>query len=86
MLKLDIEERKLVGSGLFALAVAAGALATALAVVALSHMTNSQALCASPMQHCVACYGAVASFAIALLAGCTAVSTFRSGEDAVLLS
>lgn len=77
MLKLDNADRKMMSGGLFTLAIAAGALATALGVVALSHMISSPALCASPVQHCLACYGAVASGVLALISGCAAAALLR---------
>ena len=77
MLKLDNAERKMMSGSLLALAIASGALAAALGVVALSHMINTPALCASPMQHCFACYGTLASGVVALTTGCTAATLMR---------
>lgn len=73
-------ERKLLAGGLLVLACSLGALASALAVLALDHMAMSASLCGPTTGHCISCFGAITCLAAALSTGGAGVSLVRSGS------
>ena len=77
MMMTDIVERRLLGGGLLVLAASLTALGSALGVVGLAHMANAANLCGPTSGHCVACFGAVASLAAAVVVGVRGVSLFQ---------
>ncbi|MBW8303511.1 MAG: hypothetical protein K0M78_06135 [Brevundimonas sp.] len=73
----DLSERKILGSGLFALAGSLVALAAALGAAAFGHMTTSADICGSNPAHCLTCVGALACLAAALAVGSAGLSLLR---------
>lgn len=78
----DQDERRILGASLLTLAISAGALAAGLGVIGQVHMAGAANLCSSPVEHCVACYGALVSLAASLVAGCAATSFLGSPAGA----
>lgn len=70
----DRDERRILGGSLLALALSAAGLAAAFDIISQAHMTGLANLCGSPSEHCLACYGAVAALAAALVTGCAGLS------------
>ncbi len=73
----DPTERKILASGLLALTLSLGALTAVLSGIAFDHMRWAAGLCASPVEHCWACYGAALSLVVTLIAGSAGLSLLR---------
>ena len=73
----DQERRTLLG-GLLTLAASSAALAAVMGITALDHMVLEASLCGPSIEHCTACYVALASLAVAVIATGASIDIFRA--------